>query len=605
MIPESTFQRIKDEADIVKIISEYIKLEKKSSSYIGLCPFHPDQNPSLNVSPTKKIYKCFSCGASGDVIKFVENYEKVPFPRAVQIVGEKCGINVELANDENIQIYTKYYNILAASSSFYQFLLENTVEGEAAKKYLYKRNLNDEIIKRFNIGLSKEDPDLLYKSLLEENFQPLDMIEAGVIRGTSNYTDVFRNRIMFPIDDINGKVVGFSGRIYNTTSKEEPKYINSSENKVFKKGNILYNFSNAQNYIRNKDCVFVFEGFMDVIAAYRCNIHNAVATMGTSVSSNQIKSLKKSTNNIVICYDGDLPGIEAAKKAIIQFLKADFNVQAVLLPDGSDPDDYLNKYGEDKLENLLLNSQISGYDFLYETAKKELDLSNLSSVEKFKNDIFKLLGYFNSNTINERFFLKLAGDLTVSVESLKLDYGNQPKPVFNQVSVSDYDYVPPLDLPGFTVDTPFDEKPKHHVLRYVNASKQLIKIAYHSKKYCNIIKDKLKDRHVDKLHNSLLVQIYEYYNKNDEMNSERFQATLSTNEVYLLKDILNMGFDVNSLKNDLKPIDECVLAINLFYKEKDKEALYDKLLKVELSVEKMEDYRDHKKSLIKFKKKKE
>lgn len=583
MIPESTFQRIREEADIVKIVSEYIKLEKKSSSYIGLCPFHPDQNPSLHVSPTKKIYKCFSCGASGDVIGFIQNYEKVPFPRAVQIAGEKCGISIQLANDENLQNLTKYYNILSSSANFYHFLLENTVDGEVAKKYLYKRNLNDEIIKRFNIGLAGDESDLLYKSLLEENFQPLDMIEAGVVRGTSNYTDVFRNRIMFPLDDINGKIVGFSGRVFRNIKKEEPKYLNSSENKVFKKGNILYNFSAAQNHIRHKDLVYVFEGFMDVIAAYKCDIHNTVATMGTSISQNHLKTIKKITNNIVLCYDGDSPGVEASKKAIMQFLKADFNVNAVLLPEGIDPDDYLNKYGEDKLADFLVNKQISGYNYLYEASKKNLNVNNLNSLEIFKNEIFNYLVYFNSNVLTERFMIKLSEDISVSVESLKLDFAKLSKqpdniiePVYEpEYENSGYDYLP--ELPDFTTATVVVEKQKHKKNKYINASKNLIKIAFNSKEFCNLIKQKLNDRFVDKTHNSLLVQIYNFYSKNNEMSPNGFKEGLSQNEVELLNDVLNSNFDIEFIKVDQGPIDEYVKQINQFYIEKQLEDLKAKM----------------------------
>lgn len=568
MIPESLFQRIKDEADIVKIISEYIKLEKKSSSYIGLCPFHPDQNPSLHVSPSKKIYKCFSCGAAGDVIRFVENYEKVPFSRAVQIVGEKSGINVELAGDDNYQVNTKYYNILQASANFYHFLLKNTVAGEEAKKYLYKRNLNDEIIKRFNIGLAGDEIDLLYKSLLSENFQPLDMIEAGVIRGTTNYYDVFRSRIMFPLDDINGKIVGFSGRVYKDIKKEDAKYLNSFENKIFKKGNILYNFSKAQNSIRNKDSVFVFEGFMDVIAAYRCNIYNAVATMGTSISQNQINSLKKTTNNIVLCYDGDTPGIEASKKAIMQFLRAQFNVNALLLPEGIDPDDYINKYGEDKLADFLLNSQISGYDYLYETSKMGLNLDNLNSIEIFKKQIFEYLVYFKSSVLTERFLEKLANDLNVSIESLKDDFSKSPKKVAVQIKyVDDYE-IPKTYNPSIT-----SKKKKIKIDKYINASKNLIKIAYYSKEQSNKIRFKLDNKYVDKTHNSLLAQIYEYYNKNEEMSSEKFKATLSQVEINALNEILDSNFNAKFLELHQDKIDEYVRQINLFYKEQYKDEL--------------------------------
>ena len=597
MILESTFQKIKKEADIVKIISEYIKLEKKSSNYVGLCPFHPDQNPSLNVSPSKKIYKCFSCGAAGDVFKFVKEYERIPFNRAVQIVGEKCGISVKLGNEQITQVYTKYYNILDSSTNFYHFLLENTVSGENAKKYLYKRNLSDEIIKRFKIGISPNESDLLYKSLLDDNYQPLDMIEAGVVRGTNNYTDVFRNRIMFPLDDINGKIIGFSGRVYSDFKKEEPKYLNSAENKIFKKGNILYNFSIAQNNIRNKDHVFVFEGFMDVFAAYRCNIHNAVATMGTSLSINQINSLKKITNNIVICFDGDTPGIEASKKAILQFLKNGLNVMALLLPKDMDPDDYINTYGEKKLEDFLLNSQISGYDYLYETSKAGLSLDNLNNIEIFKNEIFDYLGIFKSNVLNDLFFEKLAKDINVSVESLYLDFEKKPVQRKQQIEYRDD------SLPDISVKTT-KQKPTLEKKKYINASKSLIKIAYGSKEKCNLIKFRLNDKFVDKTHNSLLEQIYNYYSNHDEMASDVFKKNLSPVEIDTLTDILNSNYEIKFIQIEQSHIDEYIRTINSFYDEE-----YLKHLRKHLSEDTddktLNEYLETKKRLTKLINKKE
>ena len=574
-IPESTIQKIIDEADIVKVISEYIKLEKKSSSFIGLCPFHPDQNPSLHVSPTKKIYKCFSCGEGGNVVRFVEKYEKVPFPRAVQIVGEKCGINVDLGTNDNFHISSKYYKILEDSTNFYHFLLENTVAGEEAKKYLYKRKLNDEIIKRFKIGVSQPDPDLLFKSLLKNDHQPLDMIEAGVVRGTDPYTDVFRNRIMFPLDDITGKIVGFSGRIYKDSNKDEPKYLNSAENKIFKKGNLLYNFANAEYYIRQNDSVFVFEGFMDVIAAYKCDIHNTVATMGTSISQNQINTLKKTTENIVLCYDGDQAGIDASKKAILQFLKAGFNVNSIMLPRGLDPDDFLNKFGADKLADILLNKQISGYDYLYETAKSKLDINNLNSVEAFIQEIFSYLNYFKSSIVTERFIKKLSIDTNVSVESLQNDFSKTTS--INQ-------FIPEVEVvPVYEEEVPEVRKP-HNKDKYINAYKELIYIAYRSKEYCALIDKNLDNRYVDILHNSLFQSINSYYKIYNEISDE-FIETLHPDEKRLLDEIIksyDLAYKVNSDEIEIQiQITKLCDVIHNYYKELQAQDMLSQIEKIE------------------------
>jgi len=595
IIPESTIQRIIDEADIVKIISEYIKLEKKSSNFVGLCPFHPDQHPSLHVSPTKKIFKCFSCGEAGNVISFVAKYEKVSFPRAVQIVGEKCGINVNLGISESQQISNKYYKILEDSAEFYHFLLENTVSGKEAKKYLYKRNLNDEIIKRFKIGVSPNEPDLLYKSLLASEHQPLDMIEAGVVRSTNPYTDVFRNRIMFPLEDINGRIVGFSGRIYHDEGKEEPKYLNSAENKIFKKGNLLYNFSKAIPYIKSNDYVFIFEGFMDVIAAYRSGIYNAVATMGTSISNNQINTIKKMTNNVVICYDGDNPGIDATKKAIFQLLNAGFNVSSILLPNGLDPDEYINEYGIDKLTNLLLKEQISGYDYLYETAKFGLDLNNINDARKFTTEIFTYLKYFNSNIITEKFLKKIASDLNISYDSLALDFQKQKNNLdFQEISFpkNTENNISSLEI--------FISKGEYEPKKYINASECLLALAYYSKEDCKKIKNKLGDFFIKFEHYSLLATMYEFYKRNDILPSDFFNS-LSEEEKNILNTVLAKTSIPESDIDKEKLLDDCIETVYSSLDHQYSKDLKSEIITIadeEIKKEKLELFRSLKKPKV-------
>jgi DNA primase len=521
IIPEATIQKIKDEADIVKIIGEYVKLEKKGNNFLGLCPFHADSNPSLTVSPSKKIYKCFSCNASGNVLTFIQNHNHVSFVEAVRIVGEKCGIAVETSGDDDYrQSFEKYYKILQNAANFYEFFLKNTTEGQEAREYLHKRNLSEKIIKRFRIGLAPRDNDLLYQSLLKDKFQPLDMIEAGIVRSANDqYFDVFRNRIVFPLEDLEGHIVGFSGRIYQEKSAE-PKYLNSSENKIFRKGNILYNYFNVQNEIRQQNQVFLFEGFMDVIAAYRAGVTNAVASMGTALTVQQIKALMKLTTNITVCYDGDNPGIEAARKAIFLLTKENANVKAVLLPEGLDPDEYLKKAGPDKLADMLQNQALSGIEFLYAAEKRKLNPADLLSVETFKNEIFKILRSFQSQVLTEKFLDKLAVDLNVSRESLVVDFRKLPL----QVEQS----TPPQEVKRVKL-----------VSKYLKSERQLLRYSLESKDFCLRIKQELDIDHVDKDNREILQKLYNYYRKNEQLNREDFQNQLTRSELLIVEEILN------------------------------------------------------------------
>ncbi|HHX80933.1 MAG TPA: DNA primase [Acholeplasmataceae bacterium] len=522
LIPEATIQKIREEADLVQIIGEFVKLEKKGNNYLGLCPFHQDNNPSLTVSPTKKIYTCFSCGAKGNVFTFLQNFNNISFVEAVKYVGEKSGIAVNIATYySKTQYYEKYYKILETATKFYEFFLKNSAEGKKALDYLHKRNLNDEIIKRFRIGLAPKENDLLYKSLLQEKHQPLDMIEAGVVRSyRDSYFDIFKNRIVFPLEDIDGHIVGFSGRLY-TKIANEPKYVNTSENKIFKKGKLLYNFFRNINEIRLQDEIYVFEGFLDVIAAYRVGINNAVAIMGTALTEDQIQAISKATKNIIICYDGDTAGIEATKRAIRLLTGSGFNVRAVLMPEDLDPDDYLNRYGANKLKELLENSE-SGIEYLYKVAKIKLNYEDLVSVEAFKTEIFQYLKAFNSFVLTEKFLQKLSEDLQVSVDSLKADFGR-----------IDYRPLPKTKTPRRLIKWESSET------KFLKSEKELVRRSYQDKKFCLELYKDLDSHYVEFKNFCLLGKIYDYYQINDIINHDEFLKNLKEEEKKLLEDIIN------------------------------------------------------------------
>ncbi|MDD4077236.1 MAG: DNA primase [Bacilli bacterium] len=573
LIPTETIQKIRDEADIVEVIGEQVKLNKKGANYVGLCPFHNDTNPSLTVSPSKRIFTCFSCGATGNVITFVQNFEKVSFVEAVSRLAQKVGIPLEIGTaGSKSQILKKYYDLLEKATNFYQFYLYNTTEGQEALKYLYKRGLNDKIIKRFRIGLAPRDRDLLYRALLQEKFQPLDMIEAGLVRSGKNYYDVFRNRIVFPLEDTTGNIVGFSGRIYYVADTEA-KYLNSSENAVFKKGQILYNFEQARNEIRGADSVFIFEGFMDVIAAHRAGIDNALAIMGTALTEHQIQAIKRLTENVTLCFDGDSAGCEATKKGIYLMNNAGINCKAILMPEKYDPDDYINEFGGDKLAEYLVNKPLNGIDYLYMVEKRQLNQEDITSIEEFKNNVFRHLNFFNSNVINEIYLKKMAEDLNVQVKSLQSDFSKSSY----RPSITDYQPLKSYVLPRFKKD------------KYENSEKALIKtLIYHRDKYYEA-KDRLAAYTTGNRQNrNILYKLFDYYKNNNEMNLEDFMALLDAEETIILTEILNSPFigqyvEITELIDTIKKYKYYEQVIQLRDKEKTEENLV-KLRENKLSI---------------------
>ena len=428
MISQDIIDRIIDEVNIAEVISEYLPILPDGTGFKAVCPFHHDTNPSMKISITKKIFKCFACGAGGNVIQFVAKYEKIGFQEAVIKLAKRIGIELQENHDPDYEEKKKLYAILNESNEFYRFYLQNSEEGQTALEYLAKRGITKELIEQFEIGLAPAEKDYLHQALDQKEFGLIDQIESGMIKKTSDNSviDAFRGRIMFPLKDVKGHVVGFSGRVY-LPDDHGPKYMNSNENLIFHKSEVLYNFSNAQDIARQSDELFVFEGFMDVIAAARAGINNAVATMGTALTKQHLKELNALTNHVVLCFDGDSAGINATYKAADVYASSGVIPFAVALPDELDPDEYQLKYGSEALNKYLHDNQMNVYDYLYNVAKKDLIVEDVVSVQRFKNKVFDFLRLAN-NTIKEFYLAKLAKELDIDISILYSDLGNSNRP---------------------------------------------------------------------------------------------------------------------------------------------------------------------------------
>ena len=574
-------QKIIDNVDIVDVISDYVTLEKKGNDYKGLCPFHNDSNPSLSVSPSKKVFKCFSCNTAGNVIQFIQKIKNISFVEAMKELAQKYNIDISIKENPMAARNRKYYKIMEDATKAYEFYLTQTKEGEKALEYLKKRNINEDVIKRFRIGLSSHTTDLIVKTQIEENkVLPLDLQEVKLVMMNNNksYYDLFRGRIMFPLKDLSGNIVGFSGRIYDTESNA--KYLNSPESVIFNKGNMLFNYSDAVNEIKKNDHVIVFEGFMDVIAAYKAGVYNTLATMGTALTEDQIKIILKLTNNVTLCYDGDNPGINAMKRAIALFSKYGVIVKAVELENGLDPDDYLNKYGKEKTFDLLVKNNISSIDYLYNIEKRNLNINDPTTIALFEKNIFKLIKYFKSKSLMNYLFKKLSNDLEMEISDIENDYKNinllddkikyqkQETPTIdidpNDIPIEAYgdinDLLPPEDE---IIDIPYQEKRKQYSrhysdAKYLEAEEKIISLAYKNKKTSTEIYHKLGiDNYVDKINRDLLWKIYYYYDIHENMNYDEFKGMLNELELDHLNAIINMPY----ITFDEKMIDDYVSTI--------------------------------------------
>ena len=404
---------IQRKADIVDIIRDYVPLTQKGKNYFGVCPFHDDHNPSMSVSSDKQMYKCFVCGNAGNVFNFIMEYEKVSFMEAVKIVAAKQGITIDIKTDKKENINTSYkrlYDIYDISYKFYQNNL-NTTYGKSAKKYLSDRNINEEIIKEFNIGLSLNDSEL-YTILKNKGFEDNEIIQAGIgVKSGNNVYDLYKNRVMFPLYDLAGKVVGFSGRIYSKS--DESKYINTKETPIFKKGELLYNYHNAKTLARKEKSIIIVEGFMDVIRLSSIGIKNVVATMGTAVTKNQASLIEKMAPNIILMFDGDDAGDKATKSYLENYERE--NIKIVRLEDNLDPDEYILKNGKEKME-YHLSHPMSIYEYKMSSYKKDIDFTNSKDVSNYINSVLPELSKIDDDIMLDLEINKLSRTTNVDKE---------------------------------------------------------------------------------------------------------------------------------------------------------------------------------------------
>ena len=409
---------IQRKINIVDVIRDYIPLTKKGKNYFGICPFHDDHNPSMSVSPDKQMYKCFVCGAAGNVFNFVKDYKNINYYEAVKEVANKVGISIDIDTykpKEDIK-FKDQYDIYDLSNKFYQNNL-NTPLGKIARNYLTSRDINDDIIKRFQIGLSFND-NKLTDLLINKGYSKDLLVKSGisVISNDGKTSDIYRNRIMFPLWDTNGKVIGFSGRIYE--GKDQSKYINTMETDIFKKGSLLYNYENARKSILDKDEIIICEGFMDVIRLYTIGVENAVATMGTAVTKEQLNLIRKLTNNVILLFDGDKAG-EKATLSFIELSKGiDFNIGIVRLEEDLDPDDYIIKKGKDKMMEHL-SKPINAFDYALLNLKNNYNFNNPEDVSKFISSITEKLSNIEDDVIRDLEIKKISKLTDVDADIIK------------------------------------------------------------------------------------------------------------------------------------------------------------------------------------------
>lgn len=410
---------IRAKADIISIVGSYIPLTQRGKNYFCVCPFHDDHSPSMSLSTDKQIYKCFSCGATGNVFSFVAEYENVSFIEAVSIVANKCGMELSQTtfNSNVSQVFKEEHEIMELSQKFFLNNLR-TDAGKEATKYLNDRGINDDTIKEFGIGLSLDSNDSLLTLLNKKNYDTNKLVEIGLVNNVNGKIyDMFSRRITFPLWDKDGNIVGFSARIYRG-EKDVSKYMNSRETKIFKKGETLYNYHNAKDAAKREKKIIVVEGFMDAIRVSLSGIKNVVALQGTAMTSDQINLLKKLRVKVILCLDNDNAGLMATVANGDELVKNGVETYVIRLSGEKDPDEYIIANGSEAfLENV--NNPLTFFEFKMNYFKQNKNLENVEDLTEYINDVLKSLASNDDPILREVTLNKLAKEYDLSLDVLK------------------------------------------------------------------------------------------------------------------------------------------------------------------------------------------
>ena len=426
MVDKQLISEIKNSVNIVDVIGEVVQLTKAGRNFLGLCPFHGEKTPSFNVVEDKQFYHCFGCGRSGDVFKFIEDYRGVSFMEAVQIVGDQVGIRVQTlppsqSRPQQADEKQPFYEIHQEAAKFYHAILMTTKMGEEARQYLYDRGLDDEVLRHFQIGLAPAEGNYLLQSV-SGKFSENILAESGLfhISDMGTMYDAFQDRIMFPLSDDTGRVIAFSGRLWREPAdgaKPQGKYKNSRSTLLFNKSYELYHLDKAKQVAKKNHELYLMEGFMDVIAAYRAGIENAVASMGTALTQEHVAHLSKFTKKVILAYDGDKAGRLATAKALEVLEKQE--VEVVQIPDQMDPDEYLHKNSPQALADLLEKTRLSRVEFFMDYWKPD-NIENLQAQIEFVEKMAPLIAQTPSVTAQNTYIYKLA-DLLVDFDYLQVE----------------------------------------------------------------------------------------------------------------------------------------------------------------------------------------
>ena len=415
IIPDTAIEEVRGLTDIVDVVGDYVRLKKRGSNFVGLCPFHGEKTPSFNVNPGMGIYKCFGCGEGGDVFSFVSQIEGLSFPEAVRLLAERAGVVLpeeSAPGEEASENESIYHALRFAARFFHQSLADDGAE--EARRILKDRSISPESVKTFGLGFAPDGWDHLLQEALRAPIETEILEKAGLIierKDGSGHYDRYRYRLIFPIFSHVGKVLGFGGRIIR--EDDEPKYINSPETPVYNKSRVLYGLYHAKNAIRSREEAILVEGYTDVISLYQAGVQHVVASSGTALTPDQVGALSRYAKTIVLLYDADKAGLRAALRGIDLILKSGLIPYAVRLPDGDDPDSYVREHGGPAFEAYLKDHRQHFVDFIHENARAAGSMETPEGRAAVQRTIVQSIALIPDDLVRESYLRTASGVLDI------------------------------------------------------------------------------------------------------------------------------------------------------------------------------------------------
>lgn len=577
-IPPELIDQVRSEVNILDVVSQKVQLHKSGKNWFGFCPFHPETTPSFSVNEQKQIFNCFSCHRGGNVFKFVMETEGLTFPEAFQKVAEMSGISLDskytqlgslnaAESSENGKIISLY----AQATQLYHHILVNTELGEEALNYLHDRGLNDDMINEFNLGFAPTT-DILKNFVKEKQIDYQVLRKSGLFverplnadDPVDNLNDRFKDRVMFPINDANGHPIAFSGRALHTEDKTVPKYLNSPETPIFNKRRVLFNLDKAKATIRQTKSVILFEGFMDVLAAYRAGVKNGVASMGTSLTDEQIGILAHQARKLSICYDGDDPGQNATKRALEIIRPSErFDLEVINLPDKLDPDEVVKKYGEEKFREIVQNQHETPLSFFMHFYARNRNLENENDQLAYISDILKELVTVKDPIERDLYLNRLASKFGVEYRNLEsqlqsLMAEQQAREKTNPRANAQ---TPEQEFANYqktiTTVTESFEKPKYS--RVERAERLLLYRMLHERDVWFKVRELEDFNFIHQSYQTLYLLAEEYFNHDEEFDDAKFLEMISDDQLHSLATELLME-EYQGMATD-QEIEDCISLI--------------------------------------------